>query len=191
MPEGCARLAQLGHVRSEFRDATFWGFVIDDRALALLRLATDATNSARRIYVPEGPNILCHLGLAHAGTRSHTGGSRTGPGQVPNSISSESCRRRGSWSKSKFPSTTLADPVNGVDRCGGRELHLFISVTRHNSWRHQIGPDSGCLRGVRGEWFLLYLPLDDVVAKIDAFIADVDRWSGDQLAHVILMLAAE
>src|SRR5262245_33508044 len=39
----------------------------------------------------------------------------------------------------------------------------------------------------------LLLPLlrDDVVAELDALVADVDRWSRDQLANVVLALPAE
>src|SRR6185369_373441 len=40
---------------------------------------------------------------------------------------------------------------------------------------------------------LLLFPLlgDDVVAELDALIADIDRRAGDELAHVVLALAAE
>src|SRR5580658_7547071 len=35
------------------------------------------------------------------------------------------------------------------------------------------------------------LLLDDVLAQLDAFIADVHRWARDELAHLMLALAAE
>ena len=32
---------------------------------------------------------------------------------------------------------------------------------------------------------------DDIVAKIDAFIADIDGWAGDEFAHLVLALPAK
>jgi hypothetical protein len=32
---------------------------------------------------------------------------------------------------------------------------------------------------------------NDVVAKLDTFVADKNRWPGDQLAHLMLRLSAE
>src|ERR1700675_4527988 len=37
----------------------------------------------------------------------------------------------------------------------------------------------------------LFLFLNDVPAQLDAFIADEHRWAGDELAHLMLALAAE
>src|SRR5204863_478789 len=39
--------------------------------------------------------------------------------------------------------------------------------------------------------FLVALFGDDVVTEVDALVADVDRGSGDQLAHLVLALPAE
>ena len=33
--------------------------------------------------------------------------------------------------------------------------------------------------------------MEDILAQLDAFIADVDGWTGDKLAHFMLALAAE
>src|SRR5205823_8857114 len=47
-------------------------------------------------------------------------------------------------------------------------------------------------RGRRGETLLLVTLLgDDVVAEVDALVADVNRRSGDQLADLVLALPAE
>ena len=42
-----------------------------------------------------------------------------------------------------------------------------------------------------GAGLLLNLLADDVVAEIDALVADKHRWSRDELAHLVLALAAE
>jgi hypothetical protein len=35
------------------------------------------------------------------------------------------------------------------------------------------------------------LLIEDLVAEVDALVADVHPWAGDQLAHLVLRLAAE
>src|SRR4029077_6011296 len=55
------------------------------------------------------------------------------------------------------------------------------------------GLDLGRLGGAPDLPALLLLPLlrDDVVAELDALVADVDGGPGDELAHVVLALAGE
>ena len=38
---------------------------------------------------------------------------------------------------------------------------------------------------------MIFSLLDDVLAQLDAFIADEHRWPGDELAHLMLALSAE
>ena len=33
--------------------------------------------------------------------------------------------------------------------------------------------------------------LDDLIAEFDAFIADIDGWTGDELSYLLLALATE
>ena len=54
--------------------------------------------------------------------------------------------------------------------------------------------DLGGFRNIgRGRQILIVVAFlgDNVVAKVDAFIADIDCRTGDQLAHFVLALAAE
>src|SRR6266545_7071838 len=43
----------------------------------------------------------------------------------------------------------------------------------------------------RFHWRGLVLLADDVHAQLDAFVADVDSWAGNELAQLVLALAAE
>jgi hypothetical protein len=43
---------------------------------------------------------------------------------------------------------------------------------------------------VRRRWVVVLAP-DDVVADLDALIADEDRWARDELVDVVLVLVAE
>ena len=54
--------------------------------------------------------------------------------------------------------------------------------------------DLGGFRNIRrGRQVLIMVAFfsDDIVAKIDAFIADIDGWAGDEFAHLVLALPAK
>src|SRR5882724_1035636 len=45
--------------------------------------------------------------------------------------------------------------------------------------------------GALQRYFLIALLRDDVVAQLDALVADIDRRPGDELPHLVLALSAE
>ena len=75
---------------------------------------------------------------------------------------------------------------------GDREDALGALLADHVLVEHLL--DLSRLRHGRGggePLFLVALLGDDVVAEVDALVADVDGRSGDELAHLVLTLAAE
>jgi len=77
-----------------------------------------------------------------------------------------------------------------VDRHGE---HLLGALLTHDVLVEHL-LDLGRLRNRRGRgetFFLVTLLGDDVVAEVDALIADVDCGPGDQLANLVLALSKE
>src|SRR5260370_20188507 len=63
--------------------------------------------------------------------------------------------------------------------------HVLVEYPADFPGRRQVG-FGGPATFVRGAFLA-----DDVVAQLDALVADEYRWSGDQLPHLVLALAAE
>jgi hypothetical protein len=77
----------------------------------------------------------------------------------------------------------------------GAELYGYLALSRPESETNELGLCAlmVCARGHNTATTFAFgpLPFDDVIAKLNALVADVDAWSRDELAYLVLGLATE